>query len=199
MISNILRRTPLKTFIIPGDNDWNDCPYPDEAMRYWMKYFNRFDKNWNTKFFPGVNRHWIVTQNWSFKLRHCLFVGLNLVGGDVNDKDEWNLRLQENIGFVQYRLRLVSWYINTVVIFGHTALRENVSIFFDGLVETARLYPHISFLYVHGDGHYWISDFPWKDAPNLGRVQLDKGALAPPVLISVKSTGGWPFEFNRRL
>eukprot|EP00587_Corethron_hystrix_P015966 CAMPEP_0113321870 /NCGR_PEP_ID=MMETSP0010_2-20120614/15207_1 /TAXON_ID=216773 ORGANISM="Corethron hystrix, Strain 308" /NCGR_SAMPLE_ID=MMETSP0010_2 /ASSEMBLY_ACC=CAM_ASM_000155 /LENGTH=87 /DNA_ID=CAMNT_0000180141 /DNA_START=659 /DNA_END=919 /DNA_ORIENTATION=+ /assembly_acc=CAM_ASM_000155 len=35
MVSNILRKAPIKTFILPGDNDWNDCPYPDEAMTYW--------------------------------------------------------------------------------------------------------------------------------------------------------------------
>merc|ERR1712151_255102 len=26
MVRDVLKKSPVKTFIIPGDNDWNDCP-----------------------------------------------------------------------------------------------------------------------------------------------------------------------------
>eukprot|EP00587_Corethron_hystrix_P013484 CAMPEP_0113328424 /NCGR_PEP_ID=MMETSP0010_2-20120614/20019_1 /TAXON_ID=216773 ORGANISM="Corethron hystrix, Strain 308" /NCGR_SAMPLE_ID=MMETSP0010_2 /ASSEMBLY_ACC=CAM_ASM_000155 /LENGTH=200 /DNA_ID=CAMNT_0000189765 /DNA_START=789 /DNA_END=1391 /DNA_ORIENTATION=- /assembly_acc=CAM_ASM_000155 len=52
----------------------------------------------------------------------------------------------------------------------------------------------------NGDFHKYKTDFPWDDIPNLGRVQLDKGALGPPLLITVQSGGQkWPFTFDRRL
>mmetsp|Transcript_32308 Transcript_32308/g.74429 ORF Transcript_32308/g.74429 Transcript_32308/m.74429 type:complete len:188 (-) Transcript_32308:183-746(-) len=178
--------------------DWNDCPYPDEAMTYWKKHFLYFDLHWQPKFFPYVHRQPSLKQNFAFKMRHCLFVGCFLVGGDVIDEWEWDLRLRRSIGFVRFQLRANLSQINTVVVFGHTALRDNVDPFFDMLVWVARIYSNISFLYIHGDMHKWKSDFPW-DVPNLGRVQLDKGALAPPVLITVKPEGRWPFKFDRRL
>ena len=34
----------LPMFILPGDNDWNDCPHPDTAWGHFWNYFGRFEE-----------------------------------------------------------------------------------------------------------------------------------------------------------
>ena len=37
------------TIIIPGDNEWNDCPDPAKAWAHWVRHFTRFDQRWKHK------------------------------------------------------------------------------------------------------------------------------------------------------
>jgi hypothetical protein len=45
-VHGMLRKTVAPTFIIPGDNEWNDCADPDEAWQLWLQHFMRFDQYW---------------------------------------------------------------------------------------------------------------------------------------------------------
>ena len=41
-----LQSGPLPTYVIAGDNDWADCPDPYQALGYYHKYFDYFERNW---------------------------------------------------------------------------------------------------------------------------------------------------------
>jgi len=43
----MLAQAESPVFIIPGDNEWNDCGDPAQAWQYWKKYFMRFDRRWS--------------------------------------------------------------------------------------------------------------------------------------------------------
>ena len=45
-VAGILLDSPPPLFIIPGDNEWNDCSNisPDEAWGFWQNNFQRFDE-----------------------------------------------------------------------------------------------------------------------------------------------------------
>jgi hypothetical protein len=53
-------------------------------------------------------------------------------------------------------------------------------------------------LYLHGDGHRWIHDRPFKAAKNILRVQVDQGGIASPLLVTVSDDPKQPFVFDRR-
>src|SRR5688572_2099634 len=40
-VAKILGRSPRPVFIIPGDNEYNDCINADEAWGFWVKHFMR--------------------------------------------------------------------------------------------------------------------------------------------------------------
>ena len=47
-VSGMLARSKAPVFIVPGDNEWNDCTKPAQAWKYWEKYFMRFDRRWRS-------------------------------------------------------------------------------------------------------------------------------------------------------
>ena len=46
-VSGMLSKSKSPVFIIPGDNEWNDCTDPNQAWQYWNQYFMRFDQQWH--------------------------------------------------------------------------------------------------------------------------------------------------------
>ena len=40
-VSNQLKKSNLPVYIIPGDNEWNDCSNPNQAFSLWTKYLYR--------------------------------------------------------------------------------------------------------------------------------------------------------------
>ena len=42
-VAALLRTAPLPTFVLPGQEDWPNCPDQDEAWEYWKESFLEFD------------------------------------------------------------------------------------------------------------------------------------------------------------
>mgnify|MGYP001825946563 CR=1 FL=1 len=63
-VADILSKSLKPVFIVPGDNEWNDCTDPDLAWQYWVKYFMRLDQLWPHKF--NVSRQNSRPENFSF-------------------------------------------------------------------------------------------------------------------------------------
>ena len=194
-VSGLLGQSAARLFIIPGDNEWNDCADPDAAWQLWRRHFGRFEERWPGGF--GIFRQLEREENFSFVRNRVLFLGLNLVGGRVHDAEEWRRRHAENLDWVRRNLRQFGDEVSAVVLFGHVNPVPVHDDFFTGFVEeaTARKKP---FLYLHGDGHRWIHDRPFA-AKNVLRVQVDQGGIAPPVLVDVTDNPDEPFVFDRKL
>ena len=194
-VSSMLRKAKSPTFIIPGDNEWNDCTTPDVAWKYWLKHFHNFDTNWEYDF--EVRRQKVRNENFSFRLHGVLFAGINLVGGRVHDEPEWKLRHTHNVDWLKTLLKDNQGLCQALVLFGHAHPVEKHHDFFKPfvtLVDEAKL----PVLYLHGDGHKWINDKPF-GTEHVTRVQVDQGGLAPPLKITVKPALKDPFVFDRRL
>jgi len=202
MVANVLKTGPVRTFMIPGDNDWNDCPSPDTAMKYWQDNFRHLDNHWkNTPAdadFPEVTRHPSLDPNFAFRTRHVLSVGVFMVAGRINNQTEWDDRQNSNIDFLQENLDQHKQDISVVVVFGHTKYRENVKLFFDRLSEVAQANQGLHFMYLHGDGHVFEIGYNL-GANNLLRVQVDKGGIAPPLHVTIHPDGDFPYDINRQL
>ena len=195
-VAGILRQSANPLFIIPGDNEWNDCvdPDPQQAWKFWSKHFMRFEQGWkhNLPVFRQLERE----ENFSFVRNGVLFIGLNIVGGRVHNPAEWKQRHAECLDWVRRNLKARGNEVSSLVIFGHAQPVSNHSDFFDPFIEDAMQFGK-PILYLHGDGHRWIHDRPFA-AKNILRVQVDQGGIAAPVKITVTDDPEEPFLFDRR-
>lgn len=196
-VSGMLSKATPPVFIIPGDNEWNDCINPDpiQAWEYWEKHFMRFDRRWqhDLPLFRQLERE----ENFSFVKNGVLFVGLNIVGGRVHDADEWKQRHAECLTWIRRNLSQFGDEVSSLVVFGHAKASANHKDFFGPFNEDARQFGK-PILYLHGDGHRWTHDHPF-EAKNILRVQVDQGGIAPPLKVTVTDDQTEPFVFDRRI
>ena len=195
-VFGMLAQVSVPVFIIPGDNEWNDCSNPAQAWEFWKKYFMRFDRRWPHRL--PIFRQLEQEENFSFVKSGVLFLGLNIVGGRVHDPEEWTLRHAQILDWTLRNLRQFGDTVSSVVIFGHAnpnPAKHND--FFEPFVIEAQAFGK-PILYLHGDGHTWIHDRPFA-AENILRVQVDKGGIAPPVKITVTDHPTEPFHFDIRM
>ena len=193
-VAGMLSRSAAPVFIIPGDNEWNDCTEPAQAWTYWNRHFMRFDSNWQHGF--PLFRQLEHEENFSFVRNGVLFVGLNVVGGTVLDADEWKQRHADGINWIQRNLRKFGDDIGSMVVFGHAQLISKHDDFIAAFCATAESFGK-PVLYLHGDGHKWKHDHPF-EAKNILRVQVDQGGSAPPLKVTVTDDSSKPFQFDRR-
>ncbi|MDA0578258.1 MAG: metallophosphoesterase [Verrucomicrobia bacterium] len=206
-VAEILRELKMPTFIVPGDNEWNDQAAPDKAWSLWRQYFNHFDALWSTNVAPltepkpalaEVLHQDVRPENFSFVHKGVLFVGINLPGGTVHDRAEWALRLPQNAQWIEANIRRSGSAVRAAVIFAQALPNaDNESFFAEFRASVARFAKPV--LYLHADGHSWVRDQPWPEA-NLLRVQTDQLGIAQPLLVTVASKGDGVdiFQFDRR-
>ena len=192
-VAELLRPSRVPVFILPGDNEWNDCADPDDAWGWWTASFAAFDANWD--FGPAVTRQEGREENWAFEQEGVLFVGINLVGGTVHDEAEWAERLVADADWVDANLASHP-DVDAFVLLGHANPSDDHQAFMDRFVPAAEAFQR-PVLFVHGDGHGWIDDVPW-DAPNLRRIQIEAGSV-PPVLVGYDPAQSPVFITNRAL
>ena len=194
MVSSILSKSSKPLFIIPGDNEWNDCANPAEAWMLWQKYFRRFDQKWKVDF--EIERQAERDENFAFVQSKVLFVGINLVGGRVHDQDEWKQRHAQNLNWTRRYLERERDKVTSAVIFAHAHPTAHHTDFMEPFFEAATKFEK-PILFIHGDGHKWIQDRPYK-AQNVVRVQVDQGGIAPPLTVTFTDDPKEAFVFDRR-
>ena len=192
----------LPNLILPGDNDWNDCPNPDLAWQYWQSNFVPFEQYWSDiSDFPGtVMRQSGQRENFAFQRGGVLFLGLNLVGGATNEyvtEEDWDRKIDNDIAWAQFHMDRLNVgspradpadkdYIRAVIIFGHSPRGRRFNNF---LMQ--RLYnSNLPVVYLHGNGHTYEAVQPFLSAgwTNYWRIQVDQGFNAPPAKVTVRGT-----------
>ena len=189
----------IPTFIVPGDNEWNDQVDPDRHWAYWSKHFMHFDKQWEPPDSTGLTKRQAVRQeNFAFIVDRVLFIGINKVGGKVHDEAEWKTRMLHNSQWVAESLKNHRDSTHSAVIFAQASGFSKIGAFQDFLAATGPEYGK-PILYLHADGHKWIHE-PGKYAANITRVQLDVvDESFPPIQVHVTGHPAQPFVFHRRL
>jgi len=189
--AGFLKQLKVPTFIIPGDNEWNDCENPDKAWTFWEKYFLRFENNWKVSFKakhqPGQ------LENFAFQINNISFIGINLVGGRVHDLDVWNEKMQNNVDWI--KKHIMHNKIKAAVIFAQANPKEKHELFMKQFREEAKIFKK-PILFIHGDGHRWIHDKPWTEQ-NIIRVQVDQGKIADPLQVTIIIDKELKYEFER--
>ncbi len=198
-VAGLLRKgNKIPTFIVPGDNEWNDQTDPERHWGYWHKHFMGFDKNWKMPEGVLVKRQMERPENTAFLIKGVLMLGINHVGGLVHDKEEWKGRHLDNAEWVAKQFAEHREDSRAAVIFAQASAEREAPEFLKSFVRAASKYKK-PILYLHADGHKWfVKKGHW--APNITHVQLDVvNALFPPVQVQVTMDGKNPFKFDRRL
>ena len=189
----------IPTFIVPGDNEWNDRVDPDRHWGYWEKHFLHLDKHWPA--IPGANpvqRQDVRTENFAFTKDEVLFIGINKVGGMVHDPAEWETRLAQNIDWMTEKLTENRDKTHSAVIFAQASGFSKIGDFQKKLTKLGSDYGK-PILYLHADGHKWTVE-PEKYGHHIMRVMLDVvDGQFPPVQVTVTGDPVTPFHFDRRL
>ena len=184
------------TFVVPGDNEWNDMDDPAAAWKMWTNNFLHFDRQW--KFAAPVARQPERTENFAFVLREVLFLGLNKVGGRVHDAEEWQRRHRHNAQWISTQMEQSHAAVHSAVILAQDGPEkpdeELLVSFRASAIKFAR-----PVLWLHADGHKWfVKTNEW--APNIWHVQTDVVSTKfPPVQVTVTGEAKEPFRFDRRL
>lgn len=198
----------IPTFIVPGDNEWNDRPDPDAGWESWARHLMRIDETTAKPWL--VERQETRPENFAFTIDGVVFVGINLVGGRVHDKAEWKARFADDARWIDARLATEG--ARGAVVFcqanpvgsgdGAGAVKARFRPFVEPFVRSAARFGR-PVLLLHADGHQWIVDRPWPEAPNLTRVQVDRvEPRFPPVQVTVDPEAAERadvFRFDRRL
>lgn len=195
-LAGLLKGLDKTTFIIPGDNEWNDCTEPEAAWRLWEAYFMGFEDNWNSRRFV-VNHQPSRPENFAFLHRKCLFLGLNLVGGRVHDEAEWEQRLADNAEWLAQNFESYGRKAKCAVVFGHAQPPSDTAHlnqrFFNALQTTAAGFGR-PILFMHGDGH--VLELERFLAPNVLRFELNGGKESDWLMkIVVEAGKRQPFSF----
>ncbi|MBH54838.1 MAG: hypothetical protein CMI18_10890 [Opitutaceae bacterium] len=208
-VVEILKTSNKPLFIIPGDNEWNDCADPTEAWKLWDTRFMRFEENWPNNL--GAERQEERVENFAFVHQNIVFLGINLVGGRVHDPAEWQDRIQDNNQWIRDQFLKYRDEVQGAVLFGHanpgkklrTAFQYSNEAFrpFVELLdkESESIFPK-PILFIHGDGHRWIEDNPFPNAGNrIKRVQVTQGGLEAPLIVEIVAYPVNPFRLVRTL
>ncbi|CAJ1963257.1 unnamed protein product [Cylindrotheca closterium] len=184
-VADMLLKSPIPVFIVPGDNEYNDCPNFEESFINWLTVFGEFEKNWSLPFLVSRDRK--RPENFYFVYKQVLFIGLNIVGGRVRDVEEWETRLEHNFKWTKMLVEtfVVQPGASTVVIIGHADPRKIAhGTFFDPLKAymTDELDNEIPFFYMNGDRHYFQLD-EWM--PNFHRIMVEGGSREPPLRMTI--------------
>jgi len=194
-VSTILKGFDTPTFIVLGDNEFNDCTDPMQGLDYWNQYFLHFNENW--QFEPSINYQAERTENFSWVQDKVLFIGINLVGSAVHDQDEWDTRLANNALWVKQLFENHKSDTEAAVIFAHANIVNLEPDKFDTFTKDFRA-SAVSYdqpiLYLHGDGHFWLENRPWTEK-NILLVQINGGSEA--VQVTVDTAKENPFNFDR--
>ena len=182
-IKAMMLESRVPAFIVPGDNEWNDCgsdAMVEVAWDQWRTYFTNLEDNWNHTL--PVVRSFDYPENFYFIMKRTLIFGLNVVGGRVQDPAEWFTRLTAEVEWIK-SIVLMNIGLNAdgVIILAHAKLTQDHISFSNPLRQFVRddLANEVPFLYLHGDGHKYIYNSGFLNQPNMLGIQHEGGVRDP--------------------
>jgi hypothetical protein len=207
-IRDLMLLSTVPVFMIPGDNEWNDCGNAaqiDQGWSLWTEYLLYLDAAWNHNKLQLVRQPNHI-ENFFFIRKRTLIFGLNIVGGRVHDADEWQTRLTDEADWV---MEVIGQYVpidaDGIIIMAHAKATSDHSLFFNPMKDfinndLQNAYP---ILYLHGDGHAFVHQRGFFDTTNYMAIQHEGGVRDPILKIfanpSVYNSVNDAFQFDRQL
>jgi hypothetical protein len=208
VIRDIMLESKIPTFVVLGDNEWNDCQREmiEVGWERWVTNFMYFENNWTHNF--TVARQPGYEENFYFMYKRTLVIGLNLVGGRVHNATEWSIRMEDEFHWTRnvIHLNLPTGNVDGVIILSHAKPTEDhleFTVPFRSYLakELKNKYP---ILYLHADGHSYMYTPYFLQQPNLLRVQHE-GGVRDPILKVLADPARYPnsvysaFQLDRQL
>lgn len=198
-IAALIGKGPRPTLVVPGNNDWYDCPRRDESWSYFMKYYgpSYVETEWHSEHYDILNIARSADHPELFTLYYegILFIGIHLLDAPTGQesKSDWDDRLHMDKEWVARNVEscFTNLEVRGVVVFGHGKYSARTKPFFTSMSKyflniTTR--EKVPVMYVHGDGlthkvdRSFGTDAEWQYYYD---VQVHPSGLADPVLLDV--------------
>lgn len=151
-----------------------------------------FDRNWDHSF--DVKHQKEYEENFSFIHKETLFIALNIPGGRF--ENFWTDRLTTQLNWTKSLVRNfvtnLSPRIGRIVLFAHALPKEDHKRLFFAPLATFiedELNNETPFLFIHGDGHLWISNPGFMQQSSFWQIMLSGGTRELPVKLTVNADG----------
>ena len=201
--ADILQKARMPTFVVPGDNDINDCPNIEHGEDMWMEYFHLFDKkHWNHSF--DVTRWGKLDESFGFLHKRVLFLGLNMIGGTPYSWTEKTERHRMHLEQVKALFEAYEGKFDVIVLMKHADPGHNHRDFFgdgtgDGLfIDLIRDLGKPT-IHLHGDSHYYYEkEGDYSGVDNYMRISLVGRSQGPPISVTIDVSKPNPITVSRR-
>lgn len=191
----ILRTSTSPVFVLPGPNDWTNCPRPDLALKDWNANLGYFERNFVHSF--SVTHQLGNEENFSFLTKGVFFIGLHLINGRKQNKEEWRVRHAKNVRWVTEQVAQVPQdQFRALVFLANARPSQQHDDFFSEIFdEINALRKPVLYIHANAGSDIFEQYSPFKNAPNLVAVQVQSGGSTPPLRVAV-GNGGSPFAFD---
>lgn len=189
---NSYKQSSVPVYFVPGDNEYNDCPNPTEALDFWNQYLLDFEtKYWPEPSWNVVRQSPDYSENFAFLQRKILFVGINLVGGIVHDQAEWDARHEADLLWIDTTAAKYDGSYTTMVIFAHAdpeiQINQN---FFSGFYPMVERYDEqVIFVHRNLGIDTWKTESGYNGIRNLEVVAVE-GSKWPPMWMQIDNNSG---------
>lgn len=190
-VAEMLKNSPMPMFVLPGEEDWSNCPDPNAAWNSWSESFSFFDSNFDKPF--EVQRRVNQQENFAFVNQGVLFIGVHVVNGRIVDEIGQEARNAANFDWIFKRVNENQNKVRAIVVFGNArpGHPQNED-FFTKIVSFLDVFGLPS-AYIHGNsGDGGVEEVAFADSKNVISVQAQNGGQTPPLRITV-SFGNRPF------
>jgi len=196
--STIMKKSRIPTFILPGDNDINDCNSMTHGEEMWTKYFALFDKQYDHSL--NVTRWGKLNESFSFIHKEVLYLGLNIIGGRPASNSEKSYRHSQHLERIRTIMNDQLDDFKVVVLLGHAEPTAFHSDFFGGDSGFISIMEEIGkpTIHFHGDWHAYYEREAEYGFDNYMRISLDGESSAPPILVTIDTSKTNPVKFDRR-
>jgi len=181
------QKSSVPVYFVPGDNEYNDCPDPTEALGFWNQYLLDFEtKYWQDPSWDVLRQSPDYSENFAFLQRQVLFVGINLVGGIVHDQEEWDARHQADLLWIDTTAAKFDGNFTTMVVLAHAdpEIEINHEFFKDFYLMVERYDEKVIFVHRNLGIDTWKKESGFNDIPNLEVVAVE-GSKWPPMWVQI--------------
>lgn len=200
--SSILKKSPIPVFVLPGDNDINDCADHEHGEKMWDRYFSRPDKTLSSSSHSlDITRWGVLEESFSFLHKGVLYFGLNIVGGSPYSDREKRDRHKEHLRYIRQTLeRLDEDDFQVLVLLGHADPGSNHDDFFEGSSGFAAIVKELGkpTVHFHGDYHHYYEVDGNFGVENYMRISLDGESVAPPLEVEIDVSRRNPIRVSRQ-
>lgn len=133
VVDRTSNRVVLPVLFVNGADDYVRCPNPYQAFSYWAERLGSIERTWpdyDANVLGGVKRMDGRPENFSFVHKRVLFLGLDVVTGDVDAVTDQRKRDADNAWWVRERVTRHYDDVDAVVLFGNEAPDANDHRFF---------------------------------------------------------------------
>eukprot|EP00523_Entomoneis_sp_CCMP467_P010287 CAMPEP_0168739296 /NCGR_PEP_ID=MMETSP0724-20121128/11382_1 /TAXON_ID=265536 /ORGANISM="Amphiprora sp., Strain CCMP467" /LENGTH=612 /DNA_ID=CAMNT_0008786679 /DNA_START=63 /DNA_END=1901 /DNA_ORIENTATION=- len=194
-VAALLRRSPLPVFVVPGEEDWANCPDQNEGWENWSNNFWQFDKQYPTDF--DVYRMQDQGENFAFLLDGVLFVGVHETNGRIDHPLELENRNNRNVEWIKRMYNRHGKKARALVLManGRPAIRENDPFYigvgdflFNNKIPTA-------YIHANDENGKELTYHPYEieGMDHVIAIQTSKGEDHPPLRINVGFDENDPF------